>query len=341
MQTMGLFRPIPTTKERWHYVGQKVHPVGLRLGINRTWESKWYSKKKQYADFLLEDIHIRTLIHDYFRKQNPPKDAAVSRVEIERAATKVNIGIHTAKPGIIIGRGGRDVEDLRLHIQKRIGKDINVSVVEVKIPELDAQLVAESVANQMERRIAFRRAMRQAMTRTMKNEKALGIKIRCCGRLGGSEMARVEETKDGKIPLHTLRADIDFGFTEAGTTAGNIGVKIWIYKGDILPPKALRALDQAKMRAEEEKRLAAAEQAETEAAAMAEAAALAQAEEAAEAEEAVGTGATPPLPPELQALQDLPPEWEFPARSRSVQAANVVANSEDNSMSEPAKQEGR
>lgn len=247
-------------------MGQKVHPIGLRLGINKTWESKWYSKK-QYREYLLEDLEIRKLIRGFFKDQNPPKDAAVSRVEIERAITRVNIVIHTAKPGVIIGRGGRDVESLREHVQKAIGKEINVNVVEVRSPELNAQLVAESVASQIERRVAYRRAIRQSLTRTMKNPQALGIKIRCGGRLGNSEMARIEEAKDGKIPLHTLRADVDYGFAEALTTYGNIGVKTWIYKGDILPPKALRALEQAKARAEEEKRSAAAEEARSVAAA--------------------------------------------------------------------------
>lgn len=237
-------------------MGQKVHPIGLRLGINKTWSSKWYSKK-HYRDFLLEDLRIRKLIQSYFKGQTPPKDAAISRIEIDRAVTKVNVVIHTAKPGIIIGRGGRDVDNLREHTQKRIGKEVHVSVVEVKNPELNAQLVAESVASQIERRVAFRRAIRQAVTRTMKNPQAQGIKIRCGGRLGGNEMARIEEAKDGSIPLHTLRADVDFGFAEAGTTYGNIGVKAWIYKGDILPPKALKALEAAKARAEVEKHAAA------------------------------------------------------------------------------------
>jgi small subunit ribosomal protein S3 len=208
-------------------VGQKVHPKGLRVGIIRDWESNWYADKN-YLEFLHEDIKIRNFIKDKLFH------AGISTVQIERAANRVKVSIHTAKPGIVIGRGGAEVEALRKELEQLTNKKINVNIVEVKKPELDAQLVAEGIALQLERRISFRRAMKQAVSRTVRIG-AEGVKVCCSGRLGGAEIARTEWYSEGKVPLHTLRADIDYGFAEANTTYGKIGVKVWIYKGEILP----------------------------------------------------------------------------------------------------------
>ncbi|MDH7481854.1 MAG: 30S ribosomal protein S3 [Armatimonadota bacterium] len=208
-------------------MGQKVHPIGFRIGVIRDWESKWYADKG-YAANLLEDIQIRR----YIKKKLFA--AAISRIEIERAANRIKVTLHTARPGIIIGRGGKGVDELRLALEKMTGKQVHVSVQEIRRPELDAQLVAESIAAQIEKRVSYKRAMRQAVLRTMRMG-AKGIKVTVSGRLAGAEMARSESDKQGKIPLQTLRADIDYGFTEARTTYGNIGVKVWIYRGDVLP----------------------------------------------------------------------------------------------------------
>lgn len=208
-------------------MGQKVHPKGLRIGIIKDWDAKWYAEK-DYSDLLLEDIRLR----EYIKKRLYA--AGISRIEIERAASRIKISIHTAKPGIVIGRGGSEVEALRKELEKRTSKHVNINIVEVKSPELDAQLVAENVASQLERRIAFRRAMKQTVSRSMRMG-AQGIKISCSGRLAGAEIARTEWYNEGKVPLHTLRADIDYGFAEANTTYGKIGVKCWIYKGEVLP----------------------------------------------------------------------------------------------------------
>ena len=209
-------------------MGQKVHPIGFRIGVIRDWESKWYAGK-DFPALLLEDAKIRK----YIKKSL--YSSGISKVEIERAANKVKITVFTAKPGIIIGRGGKGVDDLRKELEKiATGKTVIVNVQEIRSPETDAQLVAESIAQQIERRISYKRAMKQSVFRTMRMG-AKGIRIRVAGRLGGAEMARVDNDKSGKVPLHTLRADIDYGFTEAKTTYGNIGVKVWIYKGDILP----------------------------------------------------------------------------------------------------------
>ena len=209
-------------------MGQKVHPIGFRVGIIRDWESRWYATKDRPA-LVAEDAMIRRFIKKRLEQ------AAVSRVEIERSPNRVKLIIHTAKPGLIIGRGGKGVDDLRDQITKMTaGKQVHVSVEEIRQPELDAQLVAESIAQQIEKRIAYKRAMKQSILRSMRTG-AKGIRIRCAGRLGGAEMARVENDKQGKVPLHTIRADIDYGFTEAMTTYGHIGIKVWIYKGDILP----------------------------------------------------------------------------------------------------------
>jgi len=209
-------------------VGQKVHPKGLRIGIIRDWEGKWFSDKKNYSTLLLEDVKIRK----YIKKKLFM--AGISRIQIERAANRVKVSIHTAKPGIVIGRGGTEVENLRKQLERLSGKQVNVNIVEIKVPELDAQLVAENVASQLEKRIAFRRAMKQVVSRSMKMG-AKGIKVACGGRLGGAEIARSEWYSEGKVPLHTLRADVDYGFAEATTAYGKIGVKVWIYKGEVLP----------------------------------------------------------------------------------------------------------
>jgi small subunit ribosomal protein S3 len=208
-------------------VGQKVNPKGLRIGIIKDWDAKWYADKG-YADLLHEDLKIRK----YIKKKL--FQAGVSAIEIERAANRVKVTISTAKPGIVIGKGGSEVEQLRKELEKMTNKKVNINIAEIKKPELDAQLVAENVALQLEKRIAFRRAMKQAVSRTMRFG-AEGIKISCSGRLAGAEMARTEWYSEGKVPLHTLRADIDFGFAEANTTYGKIGIKVWIYKGEVLP----------------------------------------------------------------------------------------------------------
>ncbi len=210
-------------------MGQKVSPVGFRIGVIRDWDARWFAGKN-YTELLHEDLKVR----DYIKKTLD--SASVSRVEIERAANNLRINIHTAKPGMVIGRGGTGVEELRKKIEAMTEKKVHLNIIEIKKPELDAFLVAESVASQLERRIAFRRAMKQAVFRTMRNG-AKGVKIACSGRLGGSEMARNESYHEGTVPLQTLRADIDYGFTEAKTTYGRIGVKVWIYKGEILPSK--------------------------------------------------------------------------------------------------------
>jgi len=211
-------------------VGQKVNPVGLRIGIIRDWESKWYADK-DFGDLLMEDVKIREFL------KNKLKDAAVSRIEIERAANRVNVTIHTAKPGIVIGKGGSEVDNLRTQLTKLTkNKKVHINISEIKNPELDATLVAESIAQQLERRTSFRRAMKQAIQRTQRAG-AKGIKTSVSGRLGGAEIARTEGYSEGTVPLHTLRADIDYGTAEAHTTYGRLGVKVWIYRGEVLPAK--------------------------------------------------------------------------------------------------------
>jgi small subunit ribosomal protein S3 len=208
-------------------MGHKVHPIGFRLGILYSWQSKWFAEKN-YTELLHEDLRIRKYV---FKRLS---DAAISRVELERNANQVIVTIHTAKPGIVIGRGGQKVDELRSNLEKETGRRVRVNIVEIRQPELDAFLVAKSVAEQLERRVAFRRAMKQAVTRTMQRG-ARGVKIQVGGRLGGAEMSRRETEKEGRVPLHTLRADVDFGQAEASTTFGRIGVKAWIYRGDVLP----------------------------------------------------------------------------------------------------------
>ncbi|HHX77564.1 MAG TPA: 30S ribosomal protein S3 [Firmicutes bacterium] len=210
-------------------MGQKVSPTGLRLGIIKDWDAKWYADKK-YGQLLHEDLEIRKYIF------NKMPDSGISRIELERAANRLRITIHTAKPGMVIGRGGAEVDALKQDIEKFTGKQVHINIQEIKTPELDAVLVAESIATQLAKRIAFRRAMKQAIFRTMRAG-AQGIKITCSGRLGGAEMARTETYNEGTVPLQTLRANIDYGFAEAKTTYGRIGVKVWIYKGEVLPEK--------------------------------------------------------------------------------------------------------
>jgi small subunit ribosomal protein S3 len=208
-------------------VGQKIHPVGLRLGITRTWESRWF-EKKNYKLWLHEDQAIRK----YFGRLT--RAAAISKVEIERRANQARVIVHTAKPGIIIGKRGVGIEDIRKSLERLTSKNVQVNVVEIKHPELDARLVGQNIVDQLEKRIAFRRAMKQAIMRTMKAG-ARGVKVMVSGRLGGAEIARTEQNHDGKVPLHTLRADIDYAHVEAFTTFGRIGCKVWIYKGEVLP----------------------------------------------------------------------------------------------------------
>ena len=212
-------------------MGHKVHPIGFRLGILYPWQSKWYADRN-YTELLHEDLSIRKRILTKL------SDAAISRVELERNANQVIVTIHTAKPGIVIGRGGQKVDELRQELEKLTSKRVRVNINEIRQPELDAYLVARSVADQLERRVAFRRAMKQAVSRTMQRG-ARGVKITVGGRLGGSEMSRRETEKEGRVPLHTLRADVDFGQAEAATTFGRIGVKAWIYRGDVVPERRL------------------------------------------------------------------------------------------------------
>jgi small subunit ribosomal protein S3 len=208
-------------------VGQKVHPKGLRIGIIKDWEAKWYADR-DYSELLHEDLKIRRYLKETLYSAGVPK------IEIERAANNIKIFLHTAKPGIVIGRGGAEVDKLRKQLEDMTGKRVNINIVEVKKPEIDAQLVAENVAAQLEKRVSFRRAMKQAVGRTMRMG-AEGIRIAVAGRLGGAEIARTEWYSEGKVPLHTLRADIDYGFAEAMTTYGKLGIKVWIYKGEVLP----------------------------------------------------------------------------------------------------------
>ena len=208
-------------------MGQKINPTGLRIGVIKDWESRWYAKKADFGDTLVEDYELR----EYLLETLAP--AGVPKVEIERSAKRVRINIHVAKPGMVIGRGGAEIEKLKATLEKKIGKEVSLNIIEIKNPDVNAQLVAESIAAQLERRIGFRRALKQAIGRAMKLG-AKGIKCQVSGRLGGAEIARSETYKEGTIPLQTIRADIDYGFAEAKTTYGRIGVKVWIYTGEVL-----------------------------------------------------------------------------------------------------------
>ena len=212
-------------------MGQKVHPTGIRLGIAQDWTSKWYADSKEFADYLEQDLAVR----EFLKKRL--SQASVSRIQIERPARSAHITIHTARPGIVIGKKGEDIEKLRKELSNMMGVPVSVNIEEIRKPELDAQLVAESVAQQLERRIMFRRAMKRAVTNSMRLG-AQGIKINVAGRLNGAEIARSEWYREGRVPLHTLRADIDYGFAEARTTYGIIGVKVWIFKGEVFEADA-------------------------------------------------------------------------------------------------------
>ena len=218
-------------------MGQKMDPHGLRVGIIKDWDSKWYANKKDFADNLVEDYKIREFVKEKLYI------AGISKVEIERRANTIKVSAFTAKPGIALGKNGENVTKIRNDLSKKFKKDINLNIVEVKNVDTDAQLVAENIAGQLERRISFRRAMKQCMQKTMKAG-ALGIKTAVSGRLGGADMARTEFYKEGTIPLQTLRADIDYGFAEADTTYGKIGVKVWIYKGEVLPARKVEGGDK-------------------------------------------------------------------------------------------------
>jgi len=210
-------------------VGQKINPTGLRIGVIKDWESRWYADK-EYADLLHEDIKVREYL------ENRLVTAAVSSIEIERAANRINITIHTGKPGMVIGKGGSEVESLRKALNSLTGKRVHINIVEIKKVDLNAKLVAENIARQLENRVSFRRAQKQAIQRAMRGG-AKGIRTQVSGRLGGADIARAEHYSEGTVPLHTLRADIDYGNVEADTTYGKLGVKVWIYRGEVLPEK--------------------------------------------------------------------------------------------------------
>ena len=223
-------------------MGHKVHPLGFRIGVIRDWQAKWYANK-HYAEFLQEDLKLRQAIQSRYA------EAAVSLVEIERQANQVWVTIHTARPGIVIGRGGQRVDEMRLHLEHLVSKKVQLNIQEIQQPELDAYLVAKTIAEQIERRVAYRRAMRQAMQRTMQAG-AKGMRVSCAGRLGGAEIARRLNMHEGQVPLHTLRADIDYGFIEARTAMGRIGVKVWVYKGEVLPETKAEAEETAEVSTE-------------------------------------------------------------------------------------------
>lgn len=224
-------------------MGQKVNPHGMRVGIIKDWDSRWYADDKHFSDMLVEDHKIR----EFLKKKLA--QAGISKIEIERASGRVKVTVYSAKPGVVIGKGGAEIENTKKQLQKLTADKVVLEIKEIKRPDKDAQLVAENIAQQLENRVSFRRAMKSAMNRTMKTG-ALGVKASCGGRLGGADIARTETYSDGTIPLQTLRADIDYGFAEADTTYGKVGVKVWIYKGEILPKKkneqAVAASDESK-----------------------------------------------------------------------------------------------
>ena len=224
-------------------MGQKVNPIGLRLGVNRTWDSRWYAGKKDYGKLLQEDIKIREYLTEKL------KAAGVSRVIIERPHKKARITIHSARPGVVIGKKGADIEKLKSDVQKMTSDEVHLNIIEIRKPEIDAKLVAENIAQQLERRVAFRRVMKRAVQSAMRLG-ALGIRINCAGRLGGAEIARIEWYREGRVPLHTLRADIDYGVATAKTTYGTCGVKVWIFKGEIMEHDPM-AQDKRNAEAEE------------------------------------------------------------------------------------------
>lgn len=219
-------------------MGQKVNPHGMRVGIIKDWDSRWYADDKHFSDMLVEDHKIR----EFLKKKL--EQAGISKIDIERASGRVKVTVYSAKPGVVIGKGGAEIENTKKQLQKLTADKVVLEIKEIKRPDKDAQLVAENIAQQLENRVSFRRAMKSAMNRTMKTG-ALGVKASCAGRLGGADIARTETYSDGTIPLQTLRADIDYGFAEADTTYGKVGVKVWIYKGEILPKKKNEQADAA------------------------------------------------------------------------------------------------
>ncbi len=271
-------------------MGQKVNPYGFRLGVTTDWKSRWFATREEYVDYVIEDWKIR----DYLMNKLP--NAAISRVEIERTRDRLRIDVHTARPGIVIGRRGAQADELRADLTKMTGNPkVQLNIQEIKQPELDAALISQGVADQLANRVAFRRAMKRAVQNAQKAG-ALGIRVQCSGRLGGSEMARTEWYREGRVPLHTLRADIDYGFREAKTTYGRIGVKVWIYKGDILPYKST---DEQKIAKE---------------------AALAVGDSAAERPRVVSTRPTAPEAPAAPAPQSAPAATADPAPAPAVPA---------------------
>ena len=222
-------------------MGHKTHPIGFRLGIIKQWNAKWYGADRVYKDLVKEDLTIRSAIRSRLR------DAAISHIDIERSTNQVTVTIHTAKPGVVIGKGGQKVEELRQRLGKATGKVVKVNIFEIRYPETDANLIAESIAQQLERRVSFRKALKQAVQRAMKSG-TKGVRVMVAGRLGGSEMSRREWEREGRVPLHTLRADIEFGRAIAKTTYGTIGVKAWVYRGDVAPPPRAVATTGAQQR---------------------------------------------------------------------------------------------
>ena len=309
-------------------MGQKVHPYGIRLGIIRPWLSRWFAQDERYRDQLIEDVRIRHIIKERLR------NAAVSQVAIDRNADAVTVIIRTAKPGVVIGRSGSGVDRLNKEIHKTIGRKVHLTVEEVKRPELDAQLVADNIAHQIERRISHRRAIRQAIQRTMRSG-GQGMKVRVGGRLGGAEIAHSESQKSptGRVPLHTFRADVDYGLAEARTTHGNIGVKVWIYKGDILPDRKRRDFEQARERAETPGGTAGRPERPGEAAPAPEAPAAEAAPEAPVAAEAVAPAAEAPA---AEAAPEAPVAAEAVGPAAEAEAAAPVEQTAPAAEPEPA-----
>jgi small subunit ribosomal protein S3 len=302
-------------------MGHKVHPMGFRIGVIRDWQAKWYADK-HYPEFLHEDLKIRQAIQSWYT------EAGVSQVEIHRQANKVSITIYTARPGILIGRGGQRVDEMRLRLDELTGKRVQLNIQEVRQPELDAYLVAKIIAEQIGHRVAYRRAMKQAILRTIQAG-AKGIRISCAGRLGGAEIARRQTTHQGQVPLHKLRADIDYGFAEAHTTLGRIGVKVWIYKGDVLPePKAVEEAEEVIAEPAISEGLKAKPSVPTE---LVEAQAEPVAEKSAEVAPAVKTEEKPAKPRRRRKTKaEVPakPEEEKPAKPRQRRKAKTVTPAE-------------
>ena len=300
-------------------MGHKVHPTGFRLGIIKDWQSKWYSDT-QYSEFVLEDVKLRNTI----RSKYP--EAAISLIEIDRQAKDVTITLYTARPGIVIGRGGQRVDEMRAYLEGLIGKKIRLNIQEVRQPEMDAYLVARSVADQIERRIAYRRAVKQSIFRTIQAG-AKGIKISCAGRLGNSEIARRQTSHEGQVPLHTLRADIDYGFTEACTNMGRIGVKVWIYKGQILPePKPEEIVETpVEAVAEEPEAIAAAVEEEK------------PPEAVAEEPEVVAAAVEEEKPPEAVAEEAEPEKKPVKAKAKKATKATATKKTETKAVKTTAK----